>query len=45
VKNFMVETLLSCPRAAALIRFLRRCAPTEGVIRSFMGDFGAAGAG
>ncbi|WP_426422865.1 hypothetical protein [Bradyrhizobium genosp. A] len=41
----MVDTLLSGPRMLALFRFLRRGAPFEGLIRSFIGDFGAAWAG
>jgi hypothetical protein len=41
----MVDTLLSGPRMVALFRFLRRGAPFEGLIRSFIGDFGAAWAG
>ncbi|WP_199752282.1 hypothetical protein [Bradyrhizobium sp. RP6] len=41
----MVETLLSDPPMAALFRFSRRGAPSEGLIRSFVADFGARGAG
>ncbi|UWU69964.1 hypothetical protein [Bradyrhizobium sp. NC92] len=41
----MIETLLSGPPVAALFRFSRRGAPSEGLIRSFIWDFGAAGAG
>jgi hypothetical protein len=45
VKNFMVETLLSDPDCFALFRFLRRGAPFEGAIRSFIRDFGVYRAG
>jgi hypothetical protein len=41
----MVDTLLSGPRMVALFRFLLRGAPFEGLIRSFIGDSGAAWAG
>ncbi|MEW6146401.1 MAG: hypothetical protein ACOY3N_13095 [Bradyrhizobium sp.] len=41
----MVETLLSGPRMAAIFRFSRRGALSEGLIRSFICDFGARGAG
>ncbi|MCA1532797.1 hypothetical protein I6F21_09570 [Bradyrhizobium sp. NBAIM03] len=41
----MIETLLSGLAAAALFRFSRRGAPSEGLIRSFIWDFGAGGAG
>jgi hypothetical protein len=44
VKNFMIETLLS-GLPAALFHFSRRGAPSEGLIRSFIGDFGADRAG
>ncbi|WP_027530526.1 hypothetical protein [Bradyrhizobium sp. WSM3983] len=41
----MVDTLLSGPRMLALFRFLRRGVLFEGLIRSFIRDFGAAWAG
>jgi hypothetical protein len=41
----MVDTLLSGPERLALFRFLRRGAPFEGLIRSFIWDFGVGRAG
>jgi len=41
----MVDTLLSGPGWIALFRFLRRGAPSEGSIRSFIRDSGVCGAG
>ncbi|QPF91130.1 hypothetical protein [Bradyrhizobium commune] len=41
----MIDTLLSGPEQLALFRFWRRGARFEGLIRSFIRDFGGAWAG